>query len=168
MLLLSCLLRLWHHVSALWRHTVWIRIVTSHNAWMGYEYSLPKHESPKGDSQTWSAPPRNNGACVITLLSVYTQWSDCKVWYKHGINYMYMGPALRMLIALATLWLTCLGHTHTHTHKHTHKQIWICPVIIQCEKVIHMKKVNWMRYHQFKQMITQIAGTSTVSFFGRI
>ena len=44
------LLRLWQHVSALWRHAVWIRIVTSHNAWMGDEYSLPKLESPNGDS----------------------------------------------------------------------------------------------------------------------
>ena len=33
-------LLLWQHASALWRHAVWIRIVTSHNAWMGYEYSL--------------------------------------------------------------------------------------------------------------------------------
>ena len=38
------LLRLWQHTSALWRHAVWIRIVTSHNAWMGYEYSLRKPE----------------------------------------------------------------------------------------------------------------------------
>ena len=34
------LLRLSQHASALWRHAVWIRIVTSHNAWMDYEYSL--------------------------------------------------------------------------------------------------------------------------------
>ena len=27
---------------------------------------ITKLESPKGDSQTWSSPPRNNGACVIT------------------------------------------------------------------------------------------------------
>ena len=26
---------------------------------------ITKIESPKGDSQTWSSPPRNNGACVI-------------------------------------------------------------------------------------------------------
>ena len=36
----AMLLPLWLHASALWRHPVWIRIVTSHNAWMGYEYSL--------------------------------------------------------------------------------------------------------------------------------
>ena len=34
------LLPLWLHVAALRRHAVWMRIVTSHNAWMGYEYSL--------------------------------------------------------------------------------------------------------------------------------
>ena len=44
------LLRLWQHAPALWRHAVWIRILTSHNAWMGYEYSLQKLEPPKGDS----------------------------------------------------------------------------------------------------------------------
>ena len=32
------LLRLWRHVSGLWRHAVWIRIATSHNAWMGYVF----------------------------------------------------------------------------------------------------------------------------------
>ena len=36
------LLRLWKHAATLWHHAAWIRIVTSHNAWMGYEYSLPK------------------------------------------------------------------------------------------------------------------------------
>ena len=41
------LLRLWQHASALWRHAVWIRIVTSHNAWMGYEYSLPNVNRPR-------------------------------------------------------------------------------------------------------------------------
>ena len=40
------LLRLWQHASALWRHAVWIRIVTSHNAWIGYEYSLPNVNRP--------------------------------------------------------------------------------------------------------------------------
>ena len=46
----AMLLGLWKHAATLWHHAAWIRIVTSHNAWMGYEYSLPKHESPKGDS----------------------------------------------------------------------------------------------------------------------
>ena len=46
----AMLLRLWKHAATLWHQAAWIRIVTSHNAWMGYEYSLPKHESPKGDS----------------------------------------------------------------------------------------------------------------------
>ena len=41
------LLRLWQHASALWPHAVWIRIVTSHNAWMGYEYSLPNLNRPR-------------------------------------------------------------------------------------------------------------------------
>ena len=41
------LLRLWQHASALWRHAVWIRIVTSHSAWIGYEYSLPNVNRPR-------------------------------------------------------------------------------------------------------------------------
>ena len=51
-MLVAVLLPSWLHAAASWRHTVWIRIATSHNAWMGYEYSLQKLESPKGDSQT--------------------------------------------------------------------------------------------------------------------
>ena len=44
MLLLCCYCTI---VTALWRHAVWIRIVTSHNAWMGYEYSLPNFNRPR-------------------------------------------------------------------------------------------------------------------------
>ena len=40
-------LLLWQHASALWRHAVWIRIVTSHNLWMGYEYSLQNMNRPR-------------------------------------------------------------------------------------------------------------------------
>ena len=35
------------HVTALWRHAVWMRIVTSQNAWMSYEYSLPNLNRPR-------------------------------------------------------------------------------------------------------------------------
>ena len=41
------LLQLWQHASALWHHAAWIRIVTSHNAWMGYEYSLQNMNRPR-------------------------------------------------------------------------------------------------------------------------
>ena len=68
------LLQLWQHASALWRHAVWIRIVTSHNAWMGYEYSLQNMNRTKGDSQTWSSPPRNNGAYAIIQNITSRQW----------------------------------------------------------------------------------------------
>ena len=43
----AMLLPLWLHVAALWRHAVWIRIVTLHNAWMGYEYSLQNLNRPR-------------------------------------------------------------------------------------------------------------------------
>ena len=42
----AMLLPLWPHAAALWRHAFWIRIVT-HNAWMGYEYSLQNLNSPR-------------------------------------------------------------------------------------------------------------------------
>ena len=41
------LLQLWQHASALWRHAVLICIVTSHKAWMGYEYSLQNMNRPR-------------------------------------------------------------------------------------------------------------------------
>ena len=31
----AVLLPLWLHAAALWRHAIWIRIMTSYNAWMG-------------------------------------------------------------------------------------------------------------------------------------
>ena len=43
----AMLLPLWLHAAALWRHAVWMRIVTSHNAWMGYEYSLQNWNRPR-------------------------------------------------------------------------------------------------------------------------
>ena len=43
----AMLLPLWLHAAALWRNAVWIRIVTSQNAWMGYEYSLQNLNRPR-------------------------------------------------------------------------------------------------------------------------
>ena len=43
----AMLLPLWMHTVILWRHAVWIRIVTSHKSWMGYEYSLPNLNRPR-------------------------------------------------------------------------------------------------------------------------
>ena len=43
----AMLLPLWLHAAALWRHAVWVRIVTSHIAWMGYAYSLPNLNRPR-------------------------------------------------------------------------------------------------------------------------
>ena len=43
-----------------------------------FEYVLWRrtmHESPKGDSWTWAAPPRNQGACVIIA---WNPWSYSK------------------------------------------------------------------------------------------
>ena len=43
----AMLLPMWLYAAALWRHAVWIRTVTSHNAWMGYEYSLQNLNHPR-------------------------------------------------------------------------------------------------------------------------
>ena len=42
----AMLLPLLLHTAVLWRRAVWMHIVTSHNAWMGYEYSLPNLNRP--------------------------------------------------------------------------------------------------------------------------
>ena len=57
------LLRLWQHASALWRHAVWIRIVTSHNAWMGYEYSLPNMNRQGRFINMIRTPSKQWGVC---------------------------------------------------------------------------------------------------------
>ena len=41
----------------------------------GWWIFITKLESPKGDSQTWSSPPRNNGTCVIINLHLTVSWS---------------------------------------------------------------------------------------------
>ena len=43
----AILLPLSLHAAAFWHHAVWIRIETSHNAWMGYEYSLQNLNRPR-------------------------------------------------------------------------------------------------------------------------
>ena len=43
----TMLLPLWLHAAALWRHVILIRIVRSHNAWTGYEYSLQNLNRPR-------------------------------------------------------------------------------------------------------------------------
>ena len=57
------LLRLWQHTSALWHHVDWIRIVTSHNAWMGYEYSLPNVNHPRAIHNIIHTPSKQWGVC---------------------------------------------------------------------------------------------------------
>ena len=43
----AMLLPLWLHAAQLWRRTVRISIVKSHNAWMDYEYSLSNLKGPR-------------------------------------------------------------------------------------------------------------------------
>ena len=58
----ATLIPLWLHAAALWRHAVWIRIVTSHNAWIGYEYSS------QGRFKNIIFTAQNNGVCVVICL----------------------------------------------------------------------------------------------------
>ena len=43
----AMLLPLWLHAAALWCHAIWKIIVTSHNAWLGYEYPLQNFDRPR-------------------------------------------------------------------------------------------------------------------------
>ena len=61
MLLPLCL-----HAATLWRHAVWIRIVTSQNAWMGYEYSF---------TNIILTPSKQWGACDFVA-----QWRSGNIW----------------------------------------------------------------------------------------
>ena len=55
--------------AALWRHTVWMCIVMSHNAWMGYEYSLPNLNHPRAIHKHNPHPlEKKNGAWVINTM----------------------------------------------------------------------------------------------------
>ena len=57
----AMLLPLWLYAAALWRQAVWIRIVTSHNAWMGYEYSLSNLNHPRAIHKHNSHPLETMG-----------------------------------------------------------------------------------------------------------
>ena len=59
----AMLLPLWLHLAALWSHAVWIRIVTSHNAWMGYEYSLSNLNRPRAIHKHNPHPSKQWGVC---------------------------------------------------------------------------------------------------------
>ena len=75
------LLRLWQRASALWRHAVGIRIVTSHNAWMGYGYSLLNLNRPRDFHKHNPHPSK--------------QWSECnniqkQLGIENCILYIYV------------------------------------------------------------------------------
>ena len=62
----AMLLPLWLHAAALWRHAVWIRIVRSHNAWIGMNIHY----------KTLIAP----GQFTNIILTPSKQWSVCDKW----------------------------------------------------------------------------------------
>ena len=63
---------------------------------------ITKLESPKGDSQTWSSPPRNNGACVMILYKKYSSryWHTLASFSKEAVLY----PIVLWLNAAITDW----------------------------------------------------------------
>ena len=61
--------QLWLRAIALWRHAVTIRIVASHNAWMGYEYSLWNMNRPRAIHKHNPQILGTICACVINALS---------------------------------------------------------------------------------------------------
>ena len=80
------LLPLCLHAETLWRQAVWIRIVTSHNAWMAYEYLLRNLNLPRAIHKHNPHPPRNNRACVIVQLNGVAKiydFSRWTLWYRH-------------------------------------------------------------------------------------
>ena len=59
----AMLLPLWLHAESLWRHVFGIRIATSHNAWMGYEYSLQNVSRPRAIHKHNPRPLEQWGVC---------------------------------------------------------------------------------------------------------
>ena len=87
------LLPLWQHTSELWRHAVWKRIVTWHNAWMGYEYSLQNMNRPGRFINMIRTPSKQWGVCdKISKLDIMENFllgnTLIENWlrHKHFIN----------------------------------------------------------------------------------
>ena len=68
----AMLLPLWLHAAALWCHAVSIRIVTSHNAWMGYEYSLQTFNRPRAIHKHNPHPSKQWGVCDNSCIHLTT------------------------------------------------------------------------------------------------
>ena len=68
---IAMLLPLWLHAAALWCHAVWIRIVTSNNAWMGKVYSSPNWIAQERFTNIILTPSKQWGVCDKTCEITY-------------------------------------------------------------------------------------------------
>ena len=104
------LLRLWQHASALLCHAVWIRIATSHNAWMGYEYSLPNLNRPRVIHKHNPHPSKQWGVCdkntyqLTRRCQEHVQLSPSPTGLTRHYGYKYK-------------------HKHHHHGEHYHHQL---------------------------------------------
>ena len=102
----AMLLQLWKHAATLWHHAAWIRIVTSHNAWMGYEYSLPKLRTP---SKQW-------GMCdkymKRTIISMYATRLPRLLLFSTPSVYSLSNEYHTCFTAHNIKSQTCLSHVH--------------------------------------------------------
>ena len=100
---------------------------------------ITKHESPKpkGDSYTWSAPTRNNGACVIMSL-LHLQVSQhlavlchqqAQCWMK---NYVYLIP---ILLCYQFFLITCLNYDFQNGRRYLKKSCGTSSVNLPDSKV---------------------------------
>ena len=81
---------LWDHAFPLWRHLVWINIVTSHNVWFPYEYSLAK----------WNC----YGQFITLILTNSKQWYVCDNLWDPANPAHPPGLVLNYLLSYGPLW----------------------------------------------------------------
>ena len=128
-------LRLWEHTSALWRHAVWIRIVKSHNAWMGYEYY-----------QTWIA----QGRFINMIRTPSKQWGVC---YKLHNRFLFQlpihapysrlvysnWPTVRSWVIMYILWFNMDGYLSIYAQL----PYWKFGSFVLSSSISASKRLNW-------------------------
>ena len=89
------LLRLWPHETALWRHAVWIRIVTSHSAWMGHENQFQNLNHPRAIHK--NSPHSLEKMGKVQVNTWYIHQCIKRMWSIYGasITNILAKPALR-------------------------------------------------------------------------
>ena len=112
----AMLLPLWLH-AALWRHAVWIRIVRSHNSWMGYEYSLQNMNRPRRftniiitPSKQWSVCENNAYHFFNLFMTPLQQWLKIRLegsWYPWFVVYKFLSDFFYINVG-SPVWYFCV------------------------------------------------------------